>query len=1274
MIKVKDGYAKLIGTVYGGSSDNVLLSDGGTILIHRDRNNEANKLVKTDSNGYLQTGLINTTSSDLGASVITKIYCSNDDYIRYKTPANFFETFANDNNQVSITVGSQNRKLTIDYATNSNNAYKLDGNFESVYLRYRGYISPDYIDLEESIVGHADYQNPYTGIYAVNRGGHTELFVHFQAYGSVSGLQFLTSYSNSNRLKVRKNVDGNKVSGPWKELAWVSDIPTKTSQLVNDSGFITGGPYLPLSGGVLKGNVIWEPGYGNGTTLPGHIYRNTYGAENVYDHYYNSSTTATNTIANLRVKSDNSFKVLQFSGDGTFTWDDEEVLHSANFNRYSPKLDGTGATGTWDINISGDADTVDGKHAHEFATVNTLVYSTQRDFPDGTLITTDIDYSVESGNPFYGEIKGNTYGDIYTCNTQFQGYIWGGSLINYGVSHLTPIKISPITAMNINGNLCFWFPRLNYWHGYSIKITTGYDYSTNRVVKVENSAKPNGTKQVDLSSSERYVIHSGNIGQQSVSYANNTDTVDSHHASDFAFLKRWNDLLHNGSEFTFVSPQFSGNVWLNYRTSSGTTDGNITKYSFGNGKGGELAYISNGYFSGKAESANSAGTLNIIQANKPSECFSNQHIASYLISSTSTPSTPGYAGDSTGFPTVNNANSILWLGNHTGNYGGQLGISSDKRLYYRFIEDGSFPTSTGGSSWNRIAWSYEIPTTLPANGGNADTVDTYHADYFIHHKQYRTLSALPSGSEGWYKIANIKDSLGSPCVFMVRTYAHSSAIFTASLGYDWGSHDRGTITLLNFTESTNGSYANIKGARIISGGDVEILLTKPSQNSSTYIDISIGIYNADNVKSLDVLTLNSGSPTVITTRNFVNKAIMSDTFVGNLIGNADSATKLGSANFGNMYTPIYLNGGNPTVGTSYASAITSITKGDTNYAYTCVDGTSSTFDAIDTKNTAGAMPNANKKLFLIGAPSIGTNPITFTNSKVYITDENTLHSNGATYGGTVTNDISTYYTYPIKETLSSVGTSSSSSNYIYRNADITNNCLLFFGSDLDSEELRPVYIHGSLQYYQVTIPAGKILEATITFNSTGLKLGTNGGGVLVYGVTVENAQRVFYCEVSSTAQSTSYVEGPNALEYSYLSLPRLNTSTSSTTILRYHNESSTSKSVYIRAGVRQSGTTLRHIYNTSGSAEATSGSYTIGFKASVSNIKFNTPRQACSYPNGKTAHYGNNGYVLVDPDAGNVDISLPSIFFIKRGNYCLRLMNGFREFSINEGETWTTYS
>ena len=48
------------------------------------------------------------------------------------------------------------------------------------------------------------------------------------------------------------------------------------------------------------------------------------------------------------------------------------VIHTNNFNSYAPKLDGTGATGTWGINISGDANTLDGQHGSYYATAGQI--------------------------------------------------------------------------------------------------------------------------------------------------------------------------------------------------------------------------------------------------------------------------------------------------------------------------------------------------------------------------------------------------------------------------------------------------------------------------------------------------------------------------------------------------------------------------------------------------------------------------------------------------------------------------------------------------------------------------------------------------------------------------------------------------------------------------------------------------------------------------------------------------------------------------------------
>jgi len=72
------------GFVTSADGGNATTVDG--LDVHTGRNNEANKLVRTDGSGYAQMGWINTTSGAT-TSTIDRIYASSDSYIRYVTPA-----------------------------------------------------------------------------------------------------------------------------------------------------------------------------------------------------------------------------------------------------------------------------------------------------------------------------------------------------------------------------------------------------------------------------------------------------------------------------------------------------------------------------------------------------------------------------------------------------------------------------------------------------------------------------------------------------------------------------------------------------------------------------------------------------------------------------------------------------------------------------------------------------------------------------------------------------------------------------------------------------------------------------------------------------------------------------------------------------------------------------------------------------------------------------------------------------------------------------------
>ena len=151
-------------------------------------------------------------------------------------------------------------------------------------------------------------------------------------------------------------------------------------------------------------------------------------------------------------------------------------------------------------------------------------FHSDRDFPNGTLITTNINYAVTDGDPFVLEIRGNSYGNIVPLDLLYQGYIYSNTIISHGgISN--GLNISGLVAINNGGNLCFWFPSQGYWNGYNVKVYTAYaTRATNRVTSITGVAKPTTAKEVALSSSIRQSLHSGNFSSYALPLSGGTLT------------------------------------------------------------------------------------------------------------------------------------------------------------------------------------------------------------------------------------------------------------------------------------------------------------------------------------------------------------------------------------------------------------------------------------------------------------------------------------------------------------------------------------------------------------------------------------------------------------------------------------------------------------------------------------------------------------------------------------------------------------------------------
>lgn len=162
------------------------------------------------------------------------------------------------------------------------------------------------------------------------------------------------------------------------------------------------------------------------------------------------------------------------------------------------------------------------------------------------------------------------------------------------VSNLTTTKDLAVTGIVTSGT----------WNGSTIGVPYG---GTGRVtfddgeVLIGNGTGALDTLAIDstVTASSANLITSGAVAAKLAGYAK---------------LQAWNDLIHSGNEFTFASAGYGSSstngasIWLNYRTASGATDGNIIGYIFGNGAGNKTgvtveAETFKGALSGNASTA-----------------------------------------------------------------------------------------------------------------------------------------------------------------------------------------------------------------------------------------------------------------------------------------------------------------------------------------------------------------------------------------------------------------------------------------------------------------------------------------------------------------------------------------------------------------------------------------------------------------------------------------------------------------------------------------------
>ena len=121
------------------------------------------------------------------------------------------------------------------------------------------------------------------------------------------------------------------------------------------------------------------------------------------------------------------------------------------------------------------------------------------DFANGTLVTTNIPASATNGASFIIEVTGKSYSTDAPFNFMAQGYLYNNTIINYSGSRQGKNNLTYIIAMNNNGYLSFWWPRVSYWNSFQVTVRNANGSIDNTVTNISNSADPtSASKRVTI--------------------------------------------------------------------------------------------------------------------------------------------------------------------------------------------------------------------------------------------------------------------------------------------------------------------------------------------------------------------------------------------------------------------------------------------------------------------------------------------------------------------------------------------------------------------------------------------------------------------------------------------------------------------------------------------------------------------------------------------------------------------------------------------------------
>ena len=314
---------------------------------------------------------------------------------------------------------------------------------------------------------------------------------------------------------------------------------------------------LSLTGGTLSGNLLFNQDV-RGSRFPAHYYHNLYSDTDgtVYVHYYIPGTSHTNTKAEFRVKSGDTYKRLTFSGDGSFYWDTQIVLHAGNYMNYALPL--AGGTLTGDLTLSASSG-------------NSPAIIFQR----GSLTDSLNDWEIrdKGGLLYFGQRGSNSTAfdaSIYLDNaggihaTTFSGSLTGHASLDLPLTAGSSTPLSNSLYITKAGEC-------------GVEVNNTQSTNPNQVAFIVGSS---GNGGIYSRKHNKWIVYASPDGNVTL----NGNAVTASSASTATIANYLSIVANNEIRFA-AKPSSAITLYVGYKWHDGTSDAKINRYKFCNGNG-----------------------------------------------------------------------------------------------------------------------------------------------------------------------------------------------------------------------------------------------------------------------------------------------------------------------------------------------------------------------------------------------------------------------------------------------------------------------------------------------------------------------------------------------------------------------------------------------------------------------------------------------------------------------------------------------------------------